>query len=84
MSNESYFIPMTLKDIEDFIHKTIKNNPDIDGTELVVGGKYIYADDAEVPQGSILLTLKKPTLDTDDDELFGTLVMMPRKTQNLQ
>jgi len=82
--NDGYFIPMTLKDIEDFIHKTIKSNPDVDGSELVVGGKYIYADDAEVPQGSILLTLKKPTLDTDDDELFGTLVMMPHKTQNLQ
>ena len=83
MVNKPYYTPMTLQDVEEFIHKMIKNNPDVDGTELVVGGRYVYDDNEDAPQGTIFLVLKKPSLDTDED-VFGTLVMMPLKTRNLQ
>ena len=83
MSKEPYFVPLTLKDLEELIHETIRDCPDIDGTELIVGGKYVYDEDDTAPQGTIVLGLAKNELG-EDKEYYGSLVMSPKKARTLQ
>ena len=80
--DEPYYIPMTLKDVADFINKVIRENPELNGNELIIGGAFITDDGSDVPPGSILFTLKKGG--ESDEEAYGTLVLMPQHATIVQ
>lgn len=81
--NEKYYIPVTLNELMERIKGIIKSSDgELTGEEYVVGADFLATGDMDFPPNTMVITIRRDWL-TEDDTEYGSIYIMPGKTQAL-